>query len=793
MPGCKRKEIMHSEYRGQQPVFLMTGRHTDQTHVLSMMFGNPETAWYQDILTHTQFHVVQWLFNPDEIDLHAVATDYQSQRAYIFDPVQPFIRRLSISSDGRNITEAYGLPVPVSRKVQGLAVDWVSRNLYWTDATFNWIGMTPLKHEDKYKFIVRQNLFSPHGIGVHPKTSSLFWADSESGLVERSDLKGGNRRTFIPNDGSIPSALIVYEDRVYWKSGIQFSGRNQVYSIGVNGQGRRTEISDAFTVGCYSRSYALHFLNCMYQGLIFTTTSDHPYIYDGEQKTGYTVQHLKRYNGLAMYAQDKQPEMDSPCDGKSCQSFCVATNDNSDAECFCGHYEDETRNGQCQESPELFYPTYIYHNTTAIYRQSTWATGRYDPPVEVLKASDIKTFDVDHKNRRIFYVAGHVILSSGLTVGSSEKVVARNTATDDVITGIAVDWINHNIYWTISDSIVLAAISGEYVYRLHSNRDHVGDVVVHPGQKKIFWIENGAMQSIFSSNLDGSEISTFISSDTGHPRKLHIDYSRTRLYWTDSAENKLESINLNGFDRKTHLTSTSPYGVAVFGDQMAWTSSEGLLWAFKENSYAYSLETRVNNLRDLKVYSETGFPDFPPNDSTPTAPTKRTMTESSKATMTESTKATMTESSKATMTESTTTTLTAPTKRTMTESSKATMTESTKATMTESSKATMTESTTTSTPANAIVVAVGAGAGCLFLITVAIAISCILARKYRSPRNSATESHYEVPRGVPDVPHDYTTPELPAMQNRMPHRTANTHDTSSYLQPVHEYDEIRDY
>jgi hypothetical protein len=59
-------------------------------------------------------------------------------------------------------------------QVQGLAVDWVSRNLYWTDATYNWIGMTPLKHEDKYKFIITKNLFSPHGIGVHPKTRSAF-------------------------------------------------------------------------------------------------------------------------------------------------------------------------------------------------------------------------------------------------------------------------------------------------------------------------------------------------------------------------------------------------------------------------------------------------------------------------------------------------------------------------------------------------------------------------------------------------------------------------------------------
>jgi hypothetical protein len=64
----------------------------------------------------------------------------------------------------------YQIVFTIIEQVMGLAVDWVSRNLYWTDATFNWIGISPLNDKTVYRFIVTENLFSPHGIGVHPQS-----------------------------------------------------------------------------------------------------------------------------------------------------------------------------------------------------------------------------------------------------------------------------------------------------------------------------------------------------------------------------------------------------------------------------------------------------------------------------------------------------------------------------------------------------------------------------------------------------------------------------------------------
>lgn len=53
---------------------------------------------------------------------------------------------------------------------EGLTVDWVSNNIYWTDSLYNWIVMAPLSSQEKvYRLVVRTNLEKPHSVVVHPE------------------------------------------------------------------------------------------------------------------------------------------------------------------------------------------------------------------------------------------------------------------------------------------------------------------------------------------------------------------------------------------------------------------------------------------------------------------------------------------------------------------------------------------------------------------------------------------------------------------------------------------------
>lgn len=52
---------------------------------------------------------------------------------------------------------------------EGLAVDWVSNNIYWTDSLYNWITMATLTSPPSLKIVVRSGLTNPNGIAVHPQ------------------------------------------------------------------------------------------------------------------------------------------------------------------------------------------------------------------------------------------------------------------------------------------------------------------------------------------------------------------------------------------------------------------------------------------------------------------------------------------------------------------------------------------------------------------------------------------------------------------------------------------------
>jgi low density lipoprotein-related protein 2 len=51
--------------------------------------------------------------------------------------------------------------------IEGLAYDWLSGNLYWTDNTYKWIMVST--DDGRYQKVLIEDLTSPLGIVVHPQ------------------------------------------------------------------------------------------------------------------------------------------------------------------------------------------------------------------------------------------------------------------------------------------------------------------------------------------------------------------------------------------------------------------------------------------------------------------------------------------------------------------------------------------------------------------------------------------------------------------------------------------------
>jgi len=59
--------------------------------------------------------------------------------------------------------------------MNGLAVDWITQNVYWTDARYNIIGVVPMAIDSRmWKMIVDTDLTSPQDVVVDPKRQSVY-------------------------------------------------------------------------------------------------------------------------------------------------------------------------------------------------------------------------------------------------------------------------------------------------------------------------------------------------------------------------------------------------------------------------------------------------------------------------------------------------------------------------------------------------------------------------------------------------------------------------------------------
>uniref|UniRef100_A0A8C1TDN1 Low density lipoprotein receptor-related protein 4 n=1 Tax=Cyprinus carpio TaxID=7962 RepID=A0A8C1TDN1_CYPCA len=158
------------------------------------------------------------------------------------------VRRISL--DTNDHTDVY-VPVPefnmetvISQGLKttdGLAVDWVARNMYWTDTGRNTIEVAHLDGTSR-KVLVNNSLDEPRAIAVFPSKGFLFWTDwGHIAKIERAYLDGTDRKVLINTDLGWPNGLTLDYDtrRIFWVD----AHLDRIESSDLNGKLRQILIS----------------------------------------------------------------------------------------------------------------------------------------------------------------------------------------------------------------------------------------------------------------------------------------------------------------------------------------------------------------------------------------------------------------------------------------------------------------------------------------------------------------------------------------------------------------------
>uniref|UniRef100_A0A4W5QI25 LDL receptor related protein 1 n=1 Tax=Hucho hucho TaxID=62062 RepID=A0A4W5QI25_9TELE len=571
----------HTCYESRQ--FLL---YTRQIEIRGVDIDNP---YYNYIISFTV---------PDIDNVTVVDYDALEHRIYWSDVRTQTIKRAFINGTGVETVVSADLP-----NAHGLAVDWVSRNLFWTSYDANKKQINVARLDGSFKNAVIQGLDKPHCLVLHPILGKLYWTDGDN--ISMANTDGSNHTVLFTNQkGPVGLSIDFDTEQLYWIS----SGNSTISRCKLDGSG--LEVLEGVK-GRLTKATALAIMGEKLwwadQGTDQIGTCDKS---DGGnwkvlRNSTSPMIHMKIYNETVQ----KGTNLCSNNNG-DCSQLCLPTSPTTRA-CMCtaGY---SLRSGQ--QSCEGVGSFLLYSVHEGIRGIPLDPSDKSDALVPVSGTSLTVGIDFHADNDTIYWV------DMGLSTISRAK--RDQTWREDVVTngigrveGITVDWIAGNIYWTDQgfDVIEVARLNGSFRYVVISQGlDKPRAITVHPEKGYLFWTEWGQYPRIERSRLDGSQRAVLVNVSISWPNGISIDYQGGFLYWCDARTDKIERINMEtGENRQVVLANNNMdmFSVSVFESFIYWsdrTHANGSIKRGSKDNATDSVPLRTGigvQLKDIKVFS----------------------------------------------------------------------------------------------------------------------------------------------------------------------------------------------
>nr|QKO28254.1 vitellogenin receptor [Penaeus vannamei] len=487
--------------------------------------------------------------------------------------------------------------------VEGLAVDWLGRNLYMTDSMLKQIMVCSLSGTSCH--VLLSDLTHPRGIQLDLENRYVYWTDVNQSTLERAGLDGLRRTVLISDGVRWPNGLWIDAParRIY----IADAHTNEVFHVNYNGTDRKYLAEAAV-----DHPFAI----AVWQERLYWSDWEHDHIRSCLKRTGKQTKLLVKgthnnFFGLALYHPALMPLIDNPCSFRQCSHLCLLS-PASRYTCVCpAEMELASDKHTCIDLPRRTYPfiadgSKIFQLSPRLHGHSTfaaWTPGvtlkriggfAYDPIQDTVIVSDIWEGSIYSVNRE-----------TGVTVpivpGISRAV------------SVAVDWLRRNVYWIDGTKAAVEVIREDGAFRteLLKAMPHLTSITLAPLLGFMYVSDASIEPFIMRCGLDAKSCSKIVTVDLVQPLSITFETNPDikRLYWCDRALGRIESVAEDGTDRRVFVQNAkSPVSVLVTRSQILWSEERtSLIYAASklDNSSvrAMALEMGIpeNGERSLKL------------------------------------------------------------------------------------------------------------------------------------------------------------------------------------------------
>lgn len=520
---------------------------------------------------------------------------------------------------------------------EGLAVDWVAKNIYWVESTLDHIEVANMNGSSR-RTLIAGDMENPRAISVDPRYGLLFWTDwdKKSPRIERATMSGNDRRIIVDIkqvNGGWPNGLTLdYEAmKVYWID----ANSDSIHMVDYEGNNPKSLLRKIKSLG---HPFAI----TLYENNLYWTDWKTNFIsmankLDGSEPKAHIQRHLTRLFDIKVFHQSRQPRVEdnlNPCaiNNGNCSHLCLLSGNNSRA-CECPHLMRLTGDGMTCESYERVLLIGKSNEIRAV--DMTKPLHHIMAPITIPKVFGPRQFEFDASSRSIFWAdsSTNEVKRAQLAGNNIETII-------DVIleapNGLSLDWISGNIYVTSASSstktgkIFISNLKGEFISILMDHQQGIvspKSIAVHPMLGLLFCIDENEQGEplIFMASMDGRNKSIIIARHVDqtlvNPVSLAIDFALDRVYWVNQASIMTDNATIQYYDIAKNRTITlyneadlpleqriHPGVLCVDGDYLIISGraqSDNIIRATKNNiteRFVYKTQT-LDHIMALRVYN----------------------------------------------------------------------------------------------------------------------------------------------------------------------------------------------
>ncbi|XP_009473163.1 PREDICTED: prolow-density lipoprotein receptor-related protein 1-like [Nipponia nippon] len=507
-----------------------------------------------------------------------------------------------------------------------IAVDWLGRNLYWTDGAAGQVLATRLgaawRGIPEYTVVMDGDLDRPHSLVLQPLAGLLYWSEvgSHPRLMEAT-MDGSRRHVLLAQGLGWPTALAL--DLPTWRIFWLDEKLGSVGSARLDGTGVKV-----LQLGWVQSPFAA----AVCEGELYWSERKAWSVQRVDKASGKnrTVL-LKRHgepHGLQVIHPALRPVAANPCVTRGCSHLCLLSARHT-GQCRCPAgltlAADETT---CLPLRDSAFALLVSPAAVAqVYLKDlpTTAGSHGLPPHRALplaKVGRLTAVDYAVKDKSLYFaeVGGDSI--GLLRLKDWDRLSWKQAvAVEGTVTSLALDWLSGNLYWIGGQppSIHVAAPGGRWALALLSKGlQGAAWLALCPRASTMCFVTAGS-----GSRGPGAMVECAAMDGTGRrvvwrkaraPTGLAFGGAGSRLYWADRERGTISSVELDG--SRFRVVREGLHGLSLFAvgeGFLLWsttsTNGSSKIWHSRlerAESWWFPMEQELVAMRIYSQFSQEG-------------------------------------------------------------------------------------------------------------------------------------------------------------------------------------------